>query len=181
MDKKFVAICAGAAFSVALVIAGLFTVTYNKSVTYREQIYESVSALDGQYQRRVDLLTNMVDAIESANKYEQDTYSMIVAGRKNISVDTVDNTKDLINFVVEAYPDLKANDNYQVYMKEMATTENMIRSYSENLNLQIKNYKKFVDKFPNNVILNIMGYEKIDVDYLSYNAPAEAPKNLFKD
>lgn len=180
MDKKFVGICAAAVLSVIVVIGGLFAVTYNKSVTYREQIYESVSALNGQYQRRVDLLTNMVDAIESANNYEQSTYSMIVNARKEIGVNTVEDTKELINLMVEAYPDLKANENYKIYMYEMATTENMIRSYSENLNLQVKNYNKFVDSFPNNIILNIMGYERIDVDYLSYDVSPEAPKNLFK-
>lgn len=64
-------------------------------------------------------------------------------------------------------------------MLEMSTTENMIANYRENYNDQVKTYNKYIRKFPNNIISSILGYEKIDVDYLNYEVSENAPTNLW--
>lgn len=66
-------------------------------------------------------------------------------------------------------------------MNELALTENQIAQYRNNYNEQIKTYNNTVRKFPNNLILNILGYEKIDTEYTDYNAPTDAPQELFTD
>ena len=87
----------------------------------------------------------------------------------------------MINAVAEAYPNLKSNENYKELMNELATTENLIANYRSNYNKWIKNYNQYVRKFPNRQILDMLGYEVMPYSYLEYNAPVDAPTNLFGD
>lgn len=64
-------------------------------------------------------------------------------------------------------------------MSELSITENMIAQHRENYNIQIRNYNKYIRKFPANLILNSMGYEKIESKYTEYKAKEDAPQNLF--
>lgn len=77
------------------------------------------------------------------------------------------------------YPELKSNENYKTLMTELAITENLIAEHRNNYNIQVKQYNKHIKKFPNSMILNIMGYEKLDNTYLEYEVSENAPKNLF--
>lgn len=87
----------------------------------------------------------------------------------------------MINAVAEQYPELKSNENYKTLMNELSTTENMIAQYRENYNIQVKQYNKYVKKFPNSMILSMMGYDKLDNNYLEYEASESAPRDLFKN
>lgn len=87
----------------------------------------------------------------------------------------------MINAAAEAYPELKSNDNYKQLMNELSITENMIAEYRSNYNKQIKEYNRYVKKFPSKQILGFLGYELVEFDYLDYNAPSDAPQNLFGD
>lgn len=91
----------------------------------------------------------------------------------------IDEAKVSINAVAEAYPELKANENYQQLMNELAMTENQIAQYRNNYNEQVRAYNKMIRSFPNNVILSILGYERIETIYTDYGAPVDAPQNLF--
>ena len=86
-----------------------------------------------------------------------------------------------IKAVAEAYPELKASENYKQLMTELALTENQIAQYRQNYNEQVRAYNRAVRSFPNNLILGMMGYEKIDSVYTDYQAPTDAPQNLFGD
>ena len=87
----------------------------------------------------------------------------------------------VISAIAEAYPELKANENYKQLMNELAMTENQIANYRSNYNEQIRSYNKTIRSFPNNIILGILGYERIETEYTDYNAPVDAPQNLFAD
>ena len=87
----------------------------------------------------------------------------------------------VLNAVSEQYPELKANENYQQLMTELAMTENSIAQYRNNYNEQVKAYNKFVRQFPNSIILGIMGYAPIETQYTDYDAPEDAPTDLFGD
>lgn len=87
----------------------------------------------------------------------------------------------MIQAVAEAYPELKSNENYKELMNELATTENLIANYRSNYNNWIKNYSQYVRKFPNKQILNMLGYKVMSCTYLEYDAPSDAPTNLFGD
>lgn len=179
MKKALISI--GIAFGLIILFVGMFAGTNNTAINLEEQIKESKSSINIQEKRREDLLYNLVDTVESYNKYEQDTMTKIVEARAKASSGQVEEAQVLINAVAEQYPELKSNEHYKTLMNELSTTENMIAQYRENYNIQVKQYNKYVKKFPNSMILNIMGYERLDNNYLEYNASENAPRDLFKN
>ena len=66
-------------------------------------------------------------------------------------------------------------------MNELSITENLIAEYRENYNKQVKAYNRYVKKFPTRIFLNMLGYEVQSYRYLDYNAPVDAPQDLFKE
>ena len=178
MKKTLIII--GIVLSVILMIIITFATTNNRVVGLEEQIKESDSAIKIQEKRRVDLIINLVDTVKSYNKYEQETLTNIIQARTNALNGKVEEAEKLLNVVVEKYPELKSNENYKQVMTEMSITENLIAEYRNNYNEQVKGYNKFVKRFPNNIILGMMGYDKIDYEYLDYNTTADAPTNLWE-
>lgn len=73
------------------------------------------------------------------------------------------------------------SENYKTLMNELSMTENMIAEYRSNYNKQIKEYKRYVRKFPTRQFLGLLGYEVQEYEYLDYNAPVDAPQSLFKE
>ena len=176
--KKFL-IGLGIILGIVLIIAGDFIGTNNAAINLEELIKESSSSIKIQEKRREDLIFNLVDTIQSYNKYEQDTITKIIEARSNANNGNVEEAETLINAVVEKYPELKSNENYKTLMTELAITENLIAEHRNNYNIQVKQYNKHIKKFPNSMILNIMGYEKLDNTYLEYEVSENAPKDLF--
>lgn len=178
--KKFL-IGIGIIIAIILMIVGMFVGTKNTAINLEEQIKESKSSINIQEKRREDLIYNLVDTVESYNKYEQDTMTRIIEARTQASNGNVEEAEILINAVAEQYPELKSNENYKTLMTELAVTENLIAEHRNNYNIQVKNYNKHIKAFPNNIILNIMGYEKMESTYLEYEASEDAPRNLFEE
>lgn len=94
---------------------------------------------------------------------------------------SIENVTTSIAAVTEAYPELKSNENYKELMNELSITENLIAEYRENYNKQIKEYNRYVRKFPTRFFLNISGYGTQQYQYLDYGVPVDAPQNLFGD
>ncbi len=162
-------------------IAGIFVGVNNTTINLEEQIKESKSSINIQEKRREDLIINLVDTVKDFNKYEQETMSKIVEARAKASNGQVEEAQTLISAVAEQYPELKSNENYKTLMTELSVTENMIAEHRNNYNIQVKQYNKHVKKFPNNIILNIMGYDKLENTYLQYEVLEDSPKNLFEE
>lgn len=178
--KKFL-IGIGIIIAIILMIVGMFVGTNNTAINLEEQIKESKSSINIQEKRREDLIYNLVDTVESYNKYEQDTMTRIIEARTQASNGNVEEAEILINAVAEQYPELKSNENYKTLMTELAVTENLIAEHRNNYNIQVKNYNKHIKAFPNKIILNIMRYEKMESTYLEYEASEDAPRNLFEE
>ncbi len=178
---KKILIILGVILSVILLIIGNFVSTNNKAINLEEQIKESYSSIKIQEKRREDLIVNLVDCVKDYNKYEQETMTKIVEARSKASNGQVEEAQTLISAVAEQYPELKSNENYKTLMTELAVTENLIAEHRNNYNIQIKQYNKHIKKFPSSLILNIMGYEKIENTYLNYETSEDSPKNLFED
>lgn len=177
--KKYL-IRIGIILGVILMLLGIFIGINNTVINLEEQIKESKSSINIQEKRREDLIFNLVNTVESYNNYEQDTMFKIVEARTKASGGNVEEAQVLISAVAEQYPELKSNENYKTLMTELAVTENVIAEHRNNYNIQVKQYNKHIKKFPNNLILNIIGYEKLDNAYLEYEASEDAPKNLFE-
>lgn len=164
----------------ALVILGVFAFNsvQNKAIGLEEQIRVADSDIKVQEKRRVDLIYNLVDTVKQYDKHEAQTLKDIVEARNNGKGD-IGEVTTMINAAAEAYPELKSSDNYKQLMNELSITENMIAEYRSNYNKQIKEYNRYVKKFPSKQILGFLGYELVEFDYLDYNAPSDAPQNLF--
>lgn len=172
----------GIIFSTLLVVVIVFIFFFNGvqngAISLEEQVKVAYSDINVQEKRRVDLIYNLVDTVKNYDKHEAETLKAVVEARSGGKGDISDVTT-LISSVAEAYPELKANDNYKQLMNELSVTENLIAQYRSNYNKQIKEYNRYVKKFPNKQILDLLGYEDAGFDYLNYDAPSDAPQNLF--
>ena len=126
-----------------------------------EQVNTAQSDIKVQEKRRGDLVYNLADCVKQYDKHESETVTTAITA------------------VSEAYPELKSNENYKQLMNELAMTENLIAKYRSNYNKTIKEYNRYVRKFPIRMFLNMLGYEVRDYTYLDYEAPVDAPQNSF--
>lgn len=181
MKNKATWIVVGIVFAIILLIGGLFISSNNKAIFLEEQINAAQADINVAEKRRYDLVFNLVDAVQSYQDYEGETMESIVSARNSMEHGDVEGAQMEITAVAEAYPELKANENYKQLMNELALTENQIAQYRNNYNEQVRSYNKMVRCFPNNIILNILGYEAIDTTYTDYDAPVDAPQDLFAD
>lgn len=166
---------------VAVILMCIFGIqgAQNKAFALEEQVNTADSDIKVQEKRRVDLVYNLVDCVKQYDKHEAETLVAIVEGRGKAT--SIENVTTAISAVTEAYPELKSNENYKELMNELSITENLIAGYRENYNKQIKEYNRYVRKFPTRLYLSILGYESKEYRYLDYNAPVDAPQNLFGD
>ncbi len=163
-------------FFIFLVVLGIQH-SQNRAFVLEEQVNTAESDIKIQEKRRVDLVYNLVDCVKEYDKHEAETLAKIVEGRG--STGDIENVTTAITAVSEAYPELKSNQNYKQLMTELSMTENLIAEYRSNYNKQVKEYNRYIRKFPNRMFLNILGYEKQEYKYLDYNTSVDAPQNLF--
>ena len=176
--KMILIIAAGIA---AVVLATVFGVqsTQNRAIALEEQVNTASSDIKVQEKRRIDLVYNLADCVKQYDKHEADTLTAVADGRG--STGDIENVTTAVTAVAEAYPELKSNENYKTLMNELSVTENMIAEYRSNYNKQIKEYKRYVRRFPARQFLGLLGYEIQEYEYLDYNAPVDAPQDLFKE
>lgn len=151
----------------------------NKAINLEESVYTAESDIKIQEKRRVDLVYNLADCVKQYDKHESETLTGIADGMSKGN-----NVKDVntaIAAVTYSYPELKSNENYKQLMNELSITENMMAKYRENYNKSIKAYNKYVKRFPTRNFLNWTGYEVLEFERLDYQAPVDAPQNLFED
>lgn len=161
-------------------IGGFIASVNNKAINLEEQINNSAAQIQVAEKRRVDLVYNLADAVISYQDYEGETLTKIAEARTAASNGDIEQAQIAINAVAEEYPDLKANENYQSLMTELALTENQIAQVRNAYNEQVRAYNKFVRTFPNRMFLSALGYESIDANYTDYDAPTDAPQGLFE-
>lgn len=176
--KVSVIIGVGVLAVILMIVFGVQS-SQNKAIVLEEQVSTASSDIKVQEKRRVDLVYNLADCVKQYDKHEADTLTAIVDGRG--STGDIENVTTAITAVTEAYPELKSNENYKTLMNELSMTENMIAEYRSNYNKQIKEYKRYVRKFPTRQFLGLLGYEVQEYEYLDYNAPVDAPQDLFKE
>lgn len=168
-----------AAVIVAVTLLTTFSVqgVQNKAYALEEQVNVASSDIKVQEKRRVDLVYNLADCVKQYDKHESETLIGIADMRG--SAGDIENVTTVISAISEAYPDLKSNENYKELMNELSLTENLIAEYRSNYNKQVKEYNRYVRKFPARLFLDMLGYENQEYQYLDYNAPVDAPQNLF--
>ena len=176
--KVILIVAAGVVAVILLCVFGVQS-SQNKAFALEEQVNTAESDIKVQEKRRVDLVYNLADCVMQYDKHEAETLTEIVEDRG--STRNIENVTTAITAVSEAYPELKSNENYKELMNELAITENLIAEYRSNYNRQAKEYNRYVKKFPTRIFLYILGYEVQQYLYLDYDAPVDAPQNLFRE
>ena len=171
--------------------------TYNGLVKKQEAVTKAWSQVENVYQRRADLVPNLVAVVKNYAEYEQGTILAVTEARAKAAATTVNienSTKsDLQQFeatqnalgqsmnrllvAVENYPDLKASDNYQALQTQLTGCENRILTERQRFNEAAQVYNASLRKFPNNLIANLFGFEKRP--YFEADAGAEQVPETF--
>ena len=155
--------------------------TYNGFVKKQENMTKAWGQVENVYQRRADLVPNLVALVKNYAEYEQGTLIAITEARAQKAANTSVNIEsytesDLQNYKaaqdelgeslnrlivsIENYPDLKASENYLTLQAQLAGCENRIMTERERFNDAAKVYNQSVRKFPSSIIANMFGFEK---------------------
>lgn len=164
---------------IAVAIASIFAVqsSQNRAIGLEETVHTAYSDVEVQEKRRVDLVYNLADCVKQYDAHESKTLTELA---ENMSKgNSVENVSTSIAAITYSYPDLKSNKTYKQLMNELSITENLIAQSRENYNKSVGTYNKYVNKFPARIFLSWTGYEIEDFERLEFNAPSDAPQNLF--
>lgn len=138
----------------------------NRAIALEESVNTTQSDIDTQLQRRFNVLTELAECVKQYDSHEYETLTKVIEARgANISEQESEQVVAQINAVAESYPKLKSQENYKQFMNEIATTENLLAQYKQAYNASVKNYNRYVKKFPNRQCLSLIGYEVVSYEY----------------
>lgn len=161
-------------------IVGYCMSSYNTLVGQDEAVGTAWSNVENQYQRRVDLIPNLVNTVKGYASHEKETFEAVVSARAKATQTTVD-IDDLtpekiaayqkaqgelgsalgrLLAITENYPDLKANENFKELQAQLEGTENRISTERHKFNEVAKTYNTSIRRFPKNIIASMFGFEK---------------------
>lgn len=162
-----------------LVFIPIFAGTNNRVVTLEENVNTSLSNISKEEQRRVDLFNNLVDSVQDARTFEQETQVKLSEARSQANGGNIEQAQLTLQAVVEAYPEIKSIELYKGLNNDFSTTENTLAGYREQFNNDVRSYNNYTRSFWARIILGIMGYEKQDYKYLDYNVDNKEARDLF--
>ena len=180
-----------------LVILGLlfilivwFIGIYNSLIKLRNQVKNAWSQIDVQLKRRHDLIPNLIETVKGYMKHERETLENITAyraqamnassvGEKAKAEGLLGGALGQLQIAVEAYPDLKANQNFLSLQEELTSTENKISFSRQNYNDQVLFFNNKIQMFPSNIIAGMFKFGKRDFFEIEIAAEREVPKVSF--
>ncbi|MEN8221758.1 MAG: LemA family protein [Acidobacteriota bacterium] len=203
MGKKLGMGC-GALLIIVLVIGVIFVMwgikVNNNMVAKEEKVTEAWSQVENVYQRRFDLIPNLVATVKGYAEHEKDTFIAVtearskVGGQVNVSKDIVENPQAFQQFqqaqsslssalqrlmvVVEKYPDLKANENFLNLQNQLEGTENRIAVERRRFNETAREFNTYIKVIPNNFIASLRNFKE-KVYFSSDEGAKTAPKVEF--
>lgn len=153
--------------------------TYNGFVSMEEGVKSAWSQVENQYQRRYDLIPNLVNTVKGVADFEKETYTAVTearakVGQVNINAGDLGNAQKFQQFqeaqsglssslsrllvAVENYPQLKANENFLQLQAQLEGTENRISVERRKFNTSVQNYNTSIKLFPASIIANMSGF-----------------------
>ena len=184
--------------AVIVILGGCGVSKYNSIVNLDESVKTSWGTVQSQYQRRSDLIPNLVATVKGAANFEQETLTKVIEARSKASSITL-NAQDLtpekmqqfqqaqtqlggaltrLLAVAEAYPTLQANQNFRDLQAQIEGTENRIAVARKDFNETARVYNSTIRTFPNNIVAGFGGFQQRP--YFEAQAGAEnAPKVQF--
>ena len=167
---------------------------YNSAITLKETATRSWGDVESSYQRRNDLIGNLVKTVQGAADFEKSTLTDVIEARAKATATTIDasnlNAENMATFqeaqnglsgalsrllvAVEAYPELRANQNFLELQSQLEGTENRINVARDRFNENVEPYNKHIKTFPNNMLAGMFNLEEMNyykADAGSENAP----------
>ena len=178
---------------VAVVIIGAWAArAYNSMVGEQEKATTALANVQSAYQRRADLIPNLVETVKGYAAHEQGTFEAVVNARAKATQITLDPTNltpeklkeyqqaqgelgsalGRLIAVQENYPDLKANENFKDLQVQLEGTENRINEARNKYNAVVQDYNVVIRSFPKNIFAGLFGFNKMD----KFEADADAQK-----
>ncbi len=177
----YVLCCAGVGFAVLLL---LVVVLYNRLVVLRNRVDNAWSQIDVQLRRRYDLIPNLVETVKGYAAHERETLEKVVAARQ-MAIDAnsvaeqgqaenmLTSTLRSLFAVSEAYPDLKANQNFMMLQEELSGTESKIAYARQFYNDSVMSFNTAIQSFPANLLAGILGFSQRE--YFEIEEAAKEP------
>jgi len=183
-----------------VLVAGLLAVwgvgIYNGLITSEERVTEAWAQVETTYQRRADLIPNLVSTVRGAADFEQETLNQVVEARSRVGQVQVDNPADLVNdpaafgrfaaaqdalsgalqrllVVVERYPELRAVAAFQDLMVQLEGTENRIAVARTRFNEAARDFNVRLRRFPNRLLVDALGWAFQEKTYFAAQPGAE--------
>lgn len=179
---------------VVFIMYSSFKGSYNSMVTMDEGVTAQWAQVENVYQRRADLIPNLVSTVKGYADHEQGTLEGVIEARSKATSVTIDpsnlNAQSIQQFqaaqdglssalsklmvVVERYPDLKANQNFLELQTQLERTENRIAVERRSFNTSAQGYNTYIRQFPKNLLASMFGFEKkayFSSDEGAQNAP----------
>lgn len=176
---------------ILLVIVGI--VIYNNLVKLRNRVDNSWAQISTQLQRRYDLIPNLVETVKGYAKHESETLGAITEMRASIrdkvksddpkvaaeAAKAMDQAMVSVNAVAEAYPDLKASQNFLSLQEELSTTENKVSFARQAYNDSVNVYNDKVQTVPSNIVARVAGFTTRDFFEIEDEEARRAPQVQF--
>ncbi len=154
-----------------VVIGGYLALTYNRLVGLRNRVETAWSQIDVQLKRRYDLIPNLVETVRGYASHERETLEAVIQARQQaIAAPDVEQRAQAENMLTgmlrqlfalsEAYPDLKANENFASLQDELTQTEEQIAFARRYYNERVLNYDNSIEMFPSNIVAGMFGFEE---------------------
>ena len=178
MKKSYIVI--GVIIVIVIGIFMWFKGSYNQMVTRSENVSSQWSNVENQYQRRLDLIPNLVNTVKGYAEHEQNTLTQVVEARAKatqmrVNFDQLDeqtiqkfnnmqgelsSALSRLMAISEQYPDLKANENFRDLQAQLEGTENRINVARKNFNDAAQAYNTNIRRFPKNIFAGMFGFDK---------------------
>ena len=176
--------------AIIVIVALWFVITYNGLVRLRNAVKNAWSQIDVQLKRRYDLIPNIVETVKGYAGHEKDTLERVVKARQaGIDASTVKDQAAAENMITgalrqlfalsEAYPNLKANENFLALQEELSSTENKISFSRQYYNDTVQTFNTRQEMFPANLVASMLGFQPAEFFEIELAAEREAPKVKF--
>lgn len=179
---------------VGVIVVGLIVFViamYNSLVQLRVRVEEAWSDITVQLKRRADLIPNLVNTVKGYAKHENDVFQQVTEARSavmNATNEGPQKTAEAENMlegalkslfaVAEAYPDLKANENFMQLQNELVDTEDKIQASRRFYNSGVRDLNTKIEMFPSNIIAGIFNFAKREFFEVDDMAKVEKPVNV---
>ncbi|MCU1312878.1 MAG: LemA family protein [Acidobacteriaceae bacterium] len=175
---------------VALLVGGSYVSSKNQMVARDQDVKASWSDIDTTLQRRADLIPNLVETVKGYAKHEETVFADIANARAGLlnahspeekiqANGRLDSALGRLLAISEAYPDLKANQNFLSLQDQLEGTENRIQVARRRYNEKLRDYNTFIQQFPNSLWAGIAGYHPNNAYFQASEGSRTAPAVKF--